>query len=174
MSENDFQDDTQKALFISLISMLQGSAMQALGKIINPLTQKAERNLPQAQLFIDMLGMIKEKTTGNLSKEEDQLLNHMLFELRMNYVDEKKMEETETVKASETPEETPQESDGKEASAKETAETSSVTGPPYEKPQEERETKTRAEVKGVSKSKSPGKGTRKKASTRKKSSSSKK
>ena len=62
--------------------------MQQMGKLINPVTGKIERDLEQAKLSIDMLGMLEAKTRGNLTENEQRLLSHALFELRMNYLDE--------------------------------------------------------------------------------------
>jgi len=58
----------------------------ALGLMPNPATQKIEENLPQAKFIIDTLSMLKEKTAGNLSKEEAEHLENMLYELRMQYI----------------------------------------------------------------------------------------
>lgn len=77
-------------LFMQLVMMFQGMAIQQLGKVANPATQKVERDLGQAKNFIDLLSMIEAKTNGNLNDQEKQLLDHALFELRMNYVDETK------------------------------------------------------------------------------------
>jgi hypothetical protein len=74
--------------FLNLLLSLEASAMQSLGKIINPLTGKAEKNLVQAQFAIDMLDTLDKKTAGNLSPEEDKLIKRVLYQLRMNYVDE--------------------------------------------------------------------------------------
>jgi len=52
------------------------------------LTKKAERNLEAAKQTIDILGILKDKTKGNLSDEEDRLLESLLYELRMRYVRE--------------------------------------------------------------------------------------
>ena len=81
-------------LFMQLVFMFQAAAMQQMGKVINPLTKKIEKDLNQARFSIDILGMIEEKTKGNLSEEEKKLLDHVLFELRMNYVDEVEKEKT--------------------------------------------------------------------------------
>jgi hypothetical protein len=62
--------------------------MQGMGKMKNPVTDKIERNMEQAQQSIDMLDMIKEKTKGNLSSEMARLIDNSLSELRLNYVDE--------------------------------------------------------------------------------------
>ena len=76
------------ALFVNLILIFQGAAMQQMGKIINPLTGKVERNLEQARFSIDTLAMLKEKTKGNLSADLERLLDSTLLNLRMNFVDE--------------------------------------------------------------------------------------
>jgi hypothetical protein len=80
--------EKNQALFAQLIMMLHGAAMQHMGKIKNPLTDKIERDLTQAQFSIDMLDMIQEKTRGNLSSEEERFLQSLLQELKLNYVDE--------------------------------------------------------------------------------------
>lgn len=87
--------------FIQLVLMFQAAAVQQMGKIQNPIAKKVERDLNQAKFSIDMLEMIQQKTEGNLSQNEKTYLDHVLFELRMNYVDEvnkEKKEEKEEVK----------------------------------------------------------------------------
>ncbi len=79
--------DMHKALFMELTMMLSSSAMQYLGKIINPMTGKTELNLEAAQATIDMIEMISVKTKGNLDKDEDRLLKTTLTGLKMNYVE---------------------------------------------------------------------------------------
>lgn len=73
-------------LFLSSLSM---QAMVALGRLENPATSKLERNLEQARFLVDTIGIIKEKTKGNLNPEEERLLDDSLFSLRMMYVEEK-------------------------------------------------------------------------------------
>ncbi len=90
------QDDTRKKeelQFVQLVMMFQTAAMQQMGKLQNPITKKVERDLDQARFSIDMLEMIQNKTKNNLSENEKKFLEHTLFELRMNYVDEVKKEE---------------------------------------------------------------------------------
>jgi len=82
------QDRESSQLFTLLVMNFQSSAMMSMGKLINPVTQKIERNLDQAKFSIDLLGMLEEKTRGNLAEEEEQLLRKVLTELRLNYVDE--------------------------------------------------------------------------------------
>ena len=88
-------EQVNEFLFMQLVMMFQGAAYQQMGKVMNPATQKVERNLEQAKGSIDMLGMLEEKTKGNLSENENRMLEHVLYELRMNYVDELNKGETE-------------------------------------------------------------------------------
>jgi F0F1-type ATP synthase membrane subunit b/b' len=80
--------EKHNALFVSLLLMFHSAAMQYLGKVKNPATDKIERNLEQAQAIIDMFDMLKEKTKGNLNNEEDKFLANLSQELKLNYVDE--------------------------------------------------------------------------------------
>jgi hypothetical protein len=54
----------------------------------NPLTKKKEKNLAMAKLTIDILGILKDKTKGNLECEEEKLLEELIYDLKMNYVKE--------------------------------------------------------------------------------------
>jgi len=67
--------------------------MIGMGKIVNPVTQKAERNLNEAKIAIDMLNMIANKTKGNLTDEENRMLQQTLTDLRLNYINEKSQPE---------------------------------------------------------------------------------
>jgi len=85
------EDESEKRgefYFIQLVLMFQTTAFQQMGKLENPITKKVERDLDQAKFSIDMLEMIQQKTKNNLSENEKKFLDHILFELRMNYVDE--------------------------------------------------------------------------------------
>ena len=95
MPESVNQEQKNQILFMQLVVMFQGAAMQQMGKMMNPVTNKVERDLQQAQLSIDILGMLEEKTKGNLNDEEKRFLDHALFELRMNYMDEVNKEKQE-------------------------------------------------------------------------------
>lgn len=59
----------------------------ALSLIPNPATNKNEEDLTQAKFLIDTLWMLKEKTKGNLSEEESTLLENILYELRVHYLE---------------------------------------------------------------------------------------
>jgi hypothetical protein len=75
-----------EADFSFFITSLAMQASIALGTIANPVSQKAEENLEHARLIIDTLGMLREKTRGNLSTDEDSLIENYLYELRMQYL----------------------------------------------------------------------------------------
>jgi len=70
-----------------LIATFEAAAMQQLGKIAHPLTGDVEVDLPGASDSIEMLAAIQRKTDGNLNADEKRLLEHVLYQLRMNYVD---------------------------------------------------------------------------------------
>jgi hypothetical protein len=72
--------------FAAFIYSLSTSALVHLGEIPEPITEKMDKNLPLAKQTIDILGILQEKTKGNLTQEEESLLNNFLYDLRMRYV----------------------------------------------------------------------------------------
>ncbi len=87
MTENPSR---QAALFLQLLLGLQQSGMMALGKLMNPLTRQIEKNLEAARDTIDTLAALEARTQGNLESDEARVLQQVLTELRMNYLDEVK------------------------------------------------------------------------------------
>jgi hypothetical protein len=87
---NDSSPSRDAALFLQLVLGLQQAAMVALGKLMNPMTGKLERNLEAAKNTIDTLGAIESRTRGNLETDEQRVLSQVLTDLRLNYVDELK------------------------------------------------------------------------------------
>ena len=87
---NTSRDET---LFLQLVAMFQYAAMQQMGKLANPVTGKIERDLAQARISIDMIEMLQNRTQTGRSARESEFLDKVLFELRMNYVDESKRPE---------------------------------------------------------------------------------
>ncbi len=85
---NEKEKNMYDALFVQLILQFQTSAMIGMGKLPNPITQKIEKDLEAAKLSIDMIDMIKEKTKGNLSEDEDRLITQISKDLKLNYIDE--------------------------------------------------------------------------------------
>ena len=72
--------------FVSFIFSLSTSALIQLGEIEDPFTQKKSKNLSAAKQTIDLIGMLREKTKGNLTSDEDKFTEQVLFDLRMRYV----------------------------------------------------------------------------------------
>jgi hypothetical protein len=85
--------EKNSSLFFSLVMTFQAAAMQQMGKLKNPISDKIERDLQQAQLSIDILDMLEEKTKGNLSDDESRFFKGILQELKLNYVDESTKEQ---------------------------------------------------------------------------------
>lgn len=77
------QPEANFSFFITTLAM---QAAIALGDTPNPQNNKKEENLPQAKFLIDTLGVLQEKTKNNLTKDESDLLEGMLYELRLRYV----------------------------------------------------------------------------------------
>lgn len=83
------REDTRR--FLDLVSLFGTQALMALGKLANPATGKAEKNLDAARLFIDLLEMVERKTTGNLTPDESKVLKATLTDLRLMFVEESNM-----------------------------------------------------------------------------------
>lgn len=79
--------EMMSALFAQLVMQQANMAMLLLGKVPNPQTGETIRDIEAARLFIDQLEMLQEKTRGNLSKEEEQLLKQSLMSLHMAFVE---------------------------------------------------------------------------------------
>ena len=98
-------DANHNILFMQLIIQNQQIAMMSMGKIKNPVTDRLDRNLEHAKIYIDTLDMLLAKTKGNLSEYEEKFLIETLKDLKLNYVDEvdkdKKKSETEKEKTGE-------------------------------------------------------------------------
>jgi len=73
--------------FSTFIISLSTQALMHLGEVANPLSGKVEIDIPVAKQMIDILGMLREKTRGNLNSGEDRLMEDILFDLRMKYVE---------------------------------------------------------------------------------------
>lgn len=73
--------------FSTFIMSLGSSAMVNLGQIPPPEGTEVQTDLPAAKQIIDILGIIEEKTRGNLDDSEARLLKSLLYDLRVHYVD---------------------------------------------------------------------------------------
>lgn len=74
------------ASFEFLVHSLFTQALMALGRIPNPITKQALKNRAAARHFIDMLAVLEEKTTGNLTPDERRLLDEVQHQLRMQFM----------------------------------------------------------------------------------------
>ncbi len=92
-------EQKMEMLFTALVEQWQAQAWIALGKVPNPATNKIERNLELAKMAIDMLDMIKEKTSGNLTDAENRMITKIIADLKLNYVDEYEREKREKQQA---------------------------------------------------------------------------
>jgi len=72
--------------FANFLFSLSTSALIQLGEIPDPLSQKPGKNLALAKQTIDLIGLMKEKTKGNLTPPEEKLVESLLYDLRMRYV----------------------------------------------------------------------------------------
>ncbi|MCG8416379.1 MAG: DUF1844 domain-containing protein [Proteobacteria bacterium] len=76
--------------FATFVMSLGSSAMINLGKIPPPGSDATQVDLPAAKQIIDILGILEEKTRGNLDESEQKLLCSLLYDLRVHYVDAQK------------------------------------------------------------------------------------
>jgi hypothetical protein len=73
-------------MFGGLVESLASQALLYMGAVRDPMTGQVHQDLQQAQTMIEMLGMLEEKTRGNLTKEEGEILKQVLDEVRMHFV----------------------------------------------------------------------------------------
>jgi hypothetical protein len=86
MSENEFQLPPANLEFLIWSMVIQAEVQMGLRRMPGE-EEKTEKNLPAARHAIDMLGVLQEKTKGNLSMEEQRLLENSLTELRFRFVE---------------------------------------------------------------------------------------
>lgn len=90
VQQNNLGSTENTLRFLDMVGLFGTQAMIALGKLANPATGKAEKNLAAASLFIDTLEMLEAKTKGNLNSDETKVLHSTLTDLRLMYVEESK------------------------------------------------------------------------------------
>ncbi len=79
-------DEPEGVDFTMLLNAMAQPALIFLGEIPHPGTGRPEPNMEQAKLQIDLLDLLRIKCRGNLTHEEEGLLDRMLYQLRMLYV----------------------------------------------------------------------------------------
>ena len=81
------QEPLPEINFSTFVISLSTQALMHLGEIADPLSGKVETDVTAAKQMIDILGMLREKAKGNLSSGEERLMEDILFDLRMKYVE---------------------------------------------------------------------------------------
>lgn len=76
--------------FSSLLLSLSSSTLLHLGEIADPQSGEKRKDLDLAKQSIDIISVLKDKTKGNLTEEEQKLLDHLLYDLRMRFVEASK------------------------------------------------------------------------------------
>jgi hypothetical protein len=80
------QGDFIKLDFSSFVLSLSSTVLVGIGEIPDPITKETKKNIGLAKQMIDIINMLKEKTKGNLTKEEDELIQGLCSELKMKYL----------------------------------------------------------------------------------------
>lgn len=80
-------DVDQPVSFSTFVISLSTQALLHLGEIEDPATGRSQADLGAAQHVIDILGILKDKTRGNLEQPEERLLDAVLYDLRLKYVE---------------------------------------------------------------------------------------
>ncbi len=79
--------DLPEVNFSTFIFSLSSSTLIHLGLVPDPTSGKQAVDLPLAKQTIDILSMLKEKTRGNLTQEESKLMDNLIYDLKMRYVE---------------------------------------------------------------------------------------
>jgi hypothetical protein len=86
-SVSEDQPESFQMTFETLVMSLSSTAMVQLGLIADPSTNQPAQNLPAAKHTIDILEILQQKTKGNLTASEQKMLDNILYELRMTYLE---------------------------------------------------------------------------------------
>jgi hypothetical protein len=84
--DEELEGAQDPASFVNFLMSIASNAASALGMMENPVTHQREVDLQLGKQWIDVLGMLQKKTHGNLTKQEQQLVEGVLSDLRMQYV----------------------------------------------------------------------------------------
>lgn len=85
-SEQDLAEARDPASFVSFIMSIASNAASALGMMEHPVTHQREVDVELGKHWIDVMGMLEKKTSGNLTPQEKRMLEGLLADLRMQYV----------------------------------------------------------------------------------------
>ncbi|MBF0619232.1 MAG: DUF1844 domain-containing protein [Candidatus Omnitrophica bacterium] len=81
------EEEEMKVSFLTYLTSMGYQAMIFLGEVPHPMTGQQEKNLKQAKFLIDTLVMMKEKTRGNLTPQEENFMDGTVYELQMKFVE---------------------------------------------------------------------------------------
>lgn len=85
-SEEDLAEAQNPASFMNFLMLLAQNAASALGMVEHPVTHQRDVDIDSGKHWIDILGMLQQKTEGNLTPQEKRMLEGLLGDLRMQYV----------------------------------------------------------------------------------------
>ncbi|PWT90024.1 MAG: hypothetical protein C5B55_10385 [Blastocatellia bacterium] len=86
LSEEELASAQDPASFLNFLMSLASNAASALGMMEHPVTHQREVDIELGKHWIDVLGMLEQKTKGNLTAQEQKMLQGLLSDLRMQYV----------------------------------------------------------------------------------------
>jgi hypothetical protein len=86
-AEQGGEEEAPQLDFANYVASLGFQALVFMGEIPNPITNEIQKNLPQSKFLIDTLLLLREKTKGNLTEQEDRLLNGSIYELQVKFVE---------------------------------------------------------------------------------------
>jgi DNA replication initiation complex subunit (GINS family) len=95
-------EKTVDPYLLNIVITHEAAAMRFLGKVAGP-DGKTEVNLEMARFAIDTIEALQQKTKGNLTDDEEHLFSHVLYQLRMNYIDEAEAEKKRAAQPAEKP-----------------------------------------------------------------------
>ncbi|HEV8367786.1 MAG TPA: DUF1844 domain-containing protein [Pyrinomonadaceae bacterium] len=86
LDEEELEGARDPASFVNFVMSIASNAASALGMMEHPVTHQRDVDLELGKHWIDVIGMLQKKTQGNLTKQEQQMLEGLLSDLRMQYV----------------------------------------------------------------------------------------
>lgn len=91
MAQDEQAQETSEVTFLGFVLSLAHTAAFHFGDVADPISgTPGQLNLQAAQQIIEILALLEEKTRGNLTPEERQVLEQLVYELRMRYVEAEK------------------------------------------------------------------------------------
>jgi Domain of unknown function (DUF1844) len=86
LSEEELAEAQEPASFLNFMMSIASNAASSLGMMEHPVTHQRDVDLELGKHWIDVLGMLQKKTKGNLTKQEEKMMEGLLSDLRMQFV----------------------------------------------------------------------------------------